>query len=97
MSYMLKSNKIKINREKQRAFECGFDPEHNFRGSFSLRFFIITIVFLIFDVEITALFPAPSIERRFYFWRFLWVNSYLFLVLLLGLVFEWSQGALEWR
>jgi len=63
LSYILKENQQKNFREKLNPFECGFDPEHKIRNAFSLRFFLITVIFLIFDVEISILFPIPLIHN----------------------------------
>lgn len=88
ISYLLKTNKRKITREKLRAFECGFDPEHKMRRSFSLRFFIITVVFLIFDVEVAAILPIPLINNTLRYRDFFISNLRLFIILIGGLIFE---------
>ena len=92
---ILFGKKIKLRREKSSPFECGFDPNSDLRLPFSLRFFLVTVIFLIFDVEIAILLPsvlAVSLVGRFY-WLF---TVGLFLVILLfGLFHEWNQGALE--
>nr|UJG45572.1 NADH dehydrogenase subunit 3 [Caenis horaria] len=92
----LLSKKSIIDREKASPFECGFDPKSSSRLPFSLRFFLIAVIFLIFDVEIALLLPATI--TLFYADLLSWVLiSITFLVILLGgLYHEWNQGALNW-
>nr|YP_010534993.1 NADH dehydrogenase subunit 3 [Epinotia rubiginosana]UYA96960.1 NADH dehydrogenase subunit 3 [Epinotia rubiginosana] len=93
---MILSKKSFNDREKSSPFECGFDPNSSARIPFSLHFFLITVIFLIFDVEIALIFPMVS--------TFLSVNliiwskiSYFFLIILiLGLYHEWNQNMLKW-
>nr|YP_009349928.1 NADH dehydrogenase subunit 3 [Phryganogryllacris xiai]AQM40102.1 NADH dehydrogenase subunit 3 [Phryganogryllacris xiai] len=92
----LLSKKSINDREKSSPFECGFDPKSSARLPFSIRFFLIAVIFLIFDVEITLLLPIII--------TFHWSNpitwmitTIMFLIILLiGLYHEWNQGALEW-
>nr|YP_010956281.1 NADH dehydrogenase subunit 3 [Opecarcinus hypostegus]WMY25245.1 NADH dehydrogenase subunit 3 [Opecarcinus hypostegus] len=84
------------DREKASPYECGFDPKNSARMPFSLRFFLIAVIFLIFDVEITLLLPIVSSLNftNIFSWS---LTSLIFLfILLLGLYYEWSQDALEW-
>nr|ANS72666.1 NADH dehydrogenase subunit 3 [Spongicola levigatus] len=90
------SKKTNKDREKNSPFECGFDPKGSARLPFSLRFFLIAVIFLIFDVEITLLLPTIFILP--FTTLNIWTITVLtFLVILLvGLYFEWAQGALDW-
>nr|YP_009695225.1 NADH dehydrogenase subunit 3 [Triops granarius]AXU40951.1 NADH dehydrogenase subunit 3 [Triops granarius] len=90
------SKKTFSDREKSSPFECGFDPVANARIPFSLRFFLIAMIFLIFDVEIALLFPF--IFNPSFLMSKMWYLSISFFLwtLLLGLYHEWNQGALEW-
>nr|YP_010956294.1 NADH dehydrogenase subunit 3 [Troglocarcinus corallicola]WMY25258.1 NADH dehydrogenase subunit 3 [Troglocarcinus corallicola] len=92
----LLAKKTISDREKNSPYECGFDPKNSARLPFSLRFFLIAVIFLIFDVEITLLLPIISSLN--FINIFSWVlTSLIFLfMLLLGLYYEWSQNALEW-
>nr|YP_009441779.1 NADH dehydrogenase subunit 3 [Tetratoma fungorum]AOY39324.1 NADH dehydrogenase subunit 3 [Tetratoma fungorum]ARH54695.1 NADH dehydrogenase subunit 3 [Tetratoma fungorum] len=90
------SKKTFSDREKSSPFECGFDPKSSARLPFSLHFFLIALIFLIFDVEITLLFPLII---SLYFSNMLMYFSILMLfiiILILGLFHEWKQGALNW-
>nr|QNE85753.1 NADH dehydrogenase subunit 3 [Fannia genualis] len=90
------SKKTLVDREKSSPFECGFDPKSSSRLPFSLRFFLITIIFLIFDVEIALILPIILIIKfsNLMIWT---ITSIIFmLILLLGLYHEWNQGMLNW-
>nr|YP_010688282.1 NADH dehydrogenase subunit 3 [Layahima chiangi]WBR65502.1 NADH dehydrogenase subunit 3 [Layahima chiangi]WBR65528.1 NADH dehydrogenase subunit 3 [Layahima chiangi] len=90
------SKKSFYDREKNSPFECGFDPKCSARMPFSLHFFLIAIIFLIFDVEIALLLPVIIIMK--YSNMLIWLSTSMFflLILLIGLYHEWNQGALEW-
>nr|AMP43696.1 NADH dehydrogenase subunit 3 [Chrysops silvifacies] len=90
------SKKSIIDREKTSPFECGFDPMSSSRLPFSLQFFLIAIIFLIFDVEIALILPMIMIIKfsNLMIWSF--TSSFFITILLLGLYHEWNQGALEW-
>nr|YP_009230389.1 NADH dehydrogenase subunit 3 [Lateolabrax maculatus]ALN11703.1 NADH dehydrogenase subunit 3 [Lateolabrax maculatus]AMH85767.1 NADH dehydrogenase subunit 3 [Lateolabrax maculatus]WCR63185.1 NADH dehydrogenase subunit 3 [Lateolabrax maculatus] len=84
------------DHEKLSPYECGFDPLGSARLPFSLRFFLIAILFLLFDLEIALLLPLPwgdqlSSPLLTFFWA-----SVVLVLLTLGLIYEWTQGGLEW-
>nr|YP_010384305.1 NADH dehydrogenase subunit 3 [Odontodactylus havanensis]UGW52159.1 NADH dehydrogenase subunit 3 [Odontodactylus havanensis] len=95
ISFLL-SKKTVTDREKNTPFECGFDPKGSARLPFSLRFFLIAVIFLIFDVEITLLFPLASILKVVDLFSWLYTGFFFIIILLLGLYHEWNQGALDW-
>lgn len=86
----------KPDAEKLAAYECGFDPFGDARGKFDVRFYLVAILFIIFDLEVAFLFPwAVSLETigEFGFWSMM-----VFLaVLTIGFAYEWKKGALEWE
>nr|YP_010943495.1 NADH dehydrogenase subunit 3 [Tonna galea]WLS55628.1 NADH dehydrogenase subunit 3 [Tonna galea]WNO19567.1 NADH dehydrogenase subunit 3 [Tonna galea] len=84
------------DREKSSPFECGFDPIKSARLPFSLRFFLLAIIFLIFDVEIVLLLPVLSSMMNIFSVE-LMIGSFIFLVVLIvGLFHEWNEGSLDW-
>ena len=84
------------DREKLSSYECGFEPFEDARGRFDVRFYLVAILFIIFDLEVAFLFPwAVSLGNigLFGFWSMI-----VFLtVLTVGFVYEWRKGALEWE
>nr|YP_011015320.1 NADH dehydrogenase subunit 3 [Silesis erberi]UPP55785.1 NADH dehydrogenase subunit 3 [Silesis erberi] len=90
------SKKTFIDREKSSPFECGFDPKSSARIPFSLQFFLIAVIFLIFDVEITLLLPLIITMKISNIMSFTLIMSVFLFILLIGLYHEWKQGALNW-
>nr|BAN81978.1 NADH dehydrogenase subunit 3 [Sepia pharaonis] len=84
------------DREKNSPFECGFDPSICTRSPFSMRFFLLAVIFLIFDIEIILLMPLTmNILNSNTHWPL--TSSMMFLIILLmGLFHEWNQGSLNW-
>jgi NADH-quinone oxidoreductase subunit A len=82
--------------EKLSPFECGFAPFDDARGRFDVRFYLVAILFIIFDLEVAFLFPwavALGDIGAFGFWSMM-----VFLgVLTIGFIYEWKKGALEWE
>nr|YP_010700698.1 NADH dehydrogenase subunit 3 [Brachyistius frenatus]WCI18989.1 NADH dehydrogenase subunit 3 [Brachyistius frenatus]WMI35749.1 NADH dehydrogenase subunit 3 [Brachyistius frenatus] len=84
------------DHEKLSPYECGFDPLGSARLPFSLRFFLVAILFLLFDLEIALLLPLPwGDQLASPLMTFSWAFTVL-LLLTLGLMYEWMQGGLEW-
>nr|YP_009251017.1 NADH dehydrogenase subunit 3 [Parasesarma tripectinis]AMY96213.1 NADH dehydrogenase subunit 3 [Parasesarma tripectinis] len=90
------SKKTIMDREKNSPYECGFDPKGSARLPFSLRFFLIAVIFLIFDVEITLLLPIASTLSLTNIFSWFFTSITFLFILLIGLYYEWFQGALNW-
>lgn len=90
------SGKHRPDKEKLTAYECGFDAFDDSRHKFDVRFYLVAILFIIFDLEIAFLFPwAVSLGDigMFGFWSMM-----VFLgILTVGFVYEWKKGALDWE
>ncbi|HEX6865616.1 MAG TPA: NADH-quinone oxidoreductase subunit A [Caulobacteraceae bacterium] len=86
--------------EKLSAYECGFNAFDDARMKFDVRFYLVSILFIIFDLEVAFLFPwavalmkLPAATGQFAFWSMM-----VFLgVLTVGFIYEWKKGALEWE
>jgi NADH:ubiquinone oxidoreductase subunit 3 (subunit A) len=93
LSYLLVTQQP--DTEKLSSYECGFDPFGDARNPFNIHFYLVSILFIIFDLEITFLFPwAISLK---YIGMFGYWSMFFFLFLLtLGFIYEWMKGALNW-
>nr|YP_010734281.1 NADH dehydrogenase subunit 3 [Schrankia costaestrigalis]WEH00715.1 NADH dehydrogenase subunit 3 [Schrankia costaestrigalis] len=90
------SKKSYSDREKSSPFECGFDPKSSARIPFSLHFFLITVIFLIFDVEIALIFPIIPLFKLVNFILWTKISFFFILILIIGLYHEWNQNMLNW-
>nr|QNP09889.1 NADH dehydrogenase subunit 3 [Ochthebius sp. IBE<ESP> AN77] len=90
------SKKTFMDREKTSPFECGFDPKSSARMPFSIQFFLIAVIFLIFDVEITLLIPLILTMKITNMMMYMYITIFFVIILLIGLYHEWNQGALNW-
>ena len=90
-SYLLAARRPET--EKVSAYECGFDPFTDSRQTFEVRFFLVGILFIIFDLEISLLFPWATVITVYNYWI---IISFL-AILTIGLIFEWFKGGLEWE
>lgn len=82
--------------EKVSAYECGFQPHGDAREKFEIRFFLVGILFIIFDLEISLIMPFALVLTQLPLLGFTSVILFL-IILTLGLVYEWCSGALEWQ
>nr|ABY21057.1 NADH dehydrogenase subunit 3 [Aulacorhynchus prasinus]ABY21058.1 NADH dehydrogenase subunit 3 [Aulacorhynchus prasinus]ABY21059.1 NADH dehydrogenase subunit 3 [Aulacorhynchus prasinus]ABY21060.1 NADH dehydrogenase subunit 3 [Aulacorhynchus prasinus]ABY21061.1 NADH dehydrogenase subunit 3 [Aulacorhynchus prasinus] len=87
---------INPDSEKLSPYECGFDPLGSARLPFSIRFFLVAILFLLFDLEIALLLPLPWATQLPSPTTTLTLTFTILLLLTLGLIYEWIQGGLEW-
>jgi NADH-quinone oxidoreductase subunit A len=81
--------------EKLSPYECGFEPFEDARSKFDVRFYLVAILFIIFDLEVTFLFPWAITFRQIGHFGF-WAMMVFLGVLTVGFIYEWRKGALEW-
>nr|ASY95849.1 NADH dehydrogenase subunit 3 [Atta opaciceps] len=90
------SKKTTLSQEKMSPFECGFNPSSSARLPFSTQFFLISLIFLIFDIEITLLLPLIFLTLNFN--PFIIFYSFMFLfILIIGLYIEYNEYSLDWK
>nr|WCH57883.1 NADH dehydrogenase subunit 3 [Catenella fusiformis] len=94
LSYLIVPQKA--DQEKVSAYECGFNPFDDARTTFDIRFYLVAILFLIFDLEISFLFPWSLVLGELSLFGF-WIMIVFLILLTLGFVYEWYKGALEWE
>jgi NADH-quinone oxidoreductase subunit A len=81
--------------EKLSAYECGFNAFDDARMKFDVRFYLVAILFIIFDLEVTFLFPWAIVYGQLGVYGF-WSMMVFLAVLTVGFIYEWKKGALEW-
>ena len=82
--------------EKLSPYECGFDPFDDARSKFDIRFYLVAILFIIFDLEIIFLFPWAVAFNEIGLYGF-WSMIFFLFVLTVGFLYEWLKGALDWN
>nr|YP_009564180.1 NADH dehydrogenase subunit 3 [Nyctalus plancyi]QAX91544.1 NADH dehydrogenase subunit 3 [Nyctalus plancyi] len=87
---------MNIYAEKSSPYECGFDPMGSARLPFSMKFFLVGITFLLFDLEIALLLPLPWASQTDKLLVMLFMSLVLVLLLIISLAYEWTQKGLEW-
>ena len=90
---------IRVNRpseEKLSPFECGFGEFEDARIKFDVRFYLVAILFIVFDLEVAFMFPWAVILHDMSWYPFIAMGVFV-LLLLVGFAYEWKKGALEWE
>nr|QOU10242.1 NADH dehydrogenase subunit 3 [Millardia meltada] len=87
---------MNLYSEKANPYECGFDPTSSARLPFSMKFFLVAITFLLFDLEIALLLPLPWAIQTTNTTTMMATAFALVTILSVGLAYEWSQKGLEW-
>nr|YP_009433289.1 NADH dehydrogenase subunit 3 [Cnizocoris sinensis]AGO28058.1 NADH dehydrogenase subunit 3 [Cnizocoris sinensis] len=90
------SKKSILDREKSSPFECGFDPKSSSRMPFSIQFFLIAVLFLIFDIEIVIILPMILTLKTSATSTWILTMMLFTFILIAGLFHEWNNGMLEW-
>ncbi len=84
------------DKAKLSPYECGFDAFEDARLPFDVRFYLVAILFIIFDLETAFLFPWAIVLRHIG-WIGFWAMMIFLAVLIIGFIYEWKRGALEWE
>lgn len=84
------------DKEKLSAYECGFEAFGDARGQFDVRFYLVAILFIIFDLEIAFLFPWAIVLKKIGIFGF-WSMMVFLGLLTIGFIYEWKKGGLEWE
>nr|YP_010936697.1 NADH dehydrogenase subunit 3 [Apanteles gelechiidivoris]WKW91667.1 NADH dehydrogenase subunit 3 [Apanteles gelechiidivoris]WLN31485.1 NADH dehydrogenase subunit 3 [Apanteles gelechiidivoris] len=95
LNWMISKN-LNLSLEKNSPFECGFEPFESSRLPFSIHFYLIAVLFLIFDVEIILLFPMMNSLKIINYMNWLYTSLMILLILYLGLEFEKNEGIMKW-
>ncbi len=91
--FLVKQN---VDSEKISSYECGFEPFEDTRSKFDIKFYLVAILFIIFDLEISYLFPWSVVLKDINLFGF-WSMIFFLIILTVGFIFEWLKGALDWN
>ena len=94
ISYYLKTNLP--SKQKLSPYECGFPEFEDTRARFDVKFYLVAILFIVFDLEVAFLFPFAVVMRSLS-WEALAAVGIFLLILVVGFIYEWKKGALEWE
>ena len=94
ISYYLKVNHP--TKQKLSPYECGFPEFEDARARFDVKFYLVAILFIVFDLEVAFLFPFAVVMRSLS-WHALAAVGLFLLLLVVGFIYEWKKGALEWE
>ena len=83
-------------KEKNSPYECGFEAFEDARMKFDVRYYLVAILFILFDLEITFLFPWAVVINKIGLFGFISMMVFLF-ILVVGFIYEWKKGALDWE
>jgi len=86
----------KPDKAKLSPYECGFEAFDDARMPFDVRFYLVAILFIIFDLETAFLFPWAVVFRKIA-WTGFWAMMIFLAILIVGFIYEWKKGALEWE
>ena len=86
----------KPDPEKYSPYECGFEPFENARIKFDVKYYLVAILFIVFDLEVAFLFPWAVVLDKIG-WPGFYAGLIFLLILTIGFVYEWKKGALEWE
>lgn len=84
------------NKEKYSQFECGFPVFEDSRMRFDVRYYLVAILFILFDIEVIFILPWAVVQSQLSWFGFYAMSIFLF-ILVVGFIFEWKKGALEWE
>nr|YP_010222673.1 NADH dehydrogenase subunit 3 [Urolabida histrionica]UCC46136.1 NADH dehydrogenase subunit 3 [Urolabida histrionica] len=93
---MIISKSMMMDQQKMSPFECGFAPLNSARTPFSIQFFLIAMLFLIFDIEIAIILPIIMTSKLMLSLEWTVTTTMFIIILLMGLYHEWKNGMLEW-
>jgi len=88
-------SRSKDDKEKLSAYECGFEAFEDSRMKFDVRYYLVAILFIVFDLEIAFLFPWAVVLQSIGVYGLVAMGIFLF-ILVVGFIYEWKKGALEW-